>query len=138
MKAERLAAALAAASLAAFPCAAAVFLRSGGRAAAAPAAAEWPFADIPVPGAFSPSFAMETPDGNFSAAAGRVPETPEAAASRLRAALAAGGWTPAAPTGRFDGASFWTRGRFVALASATPSAEGGGSVWLVVRRRAMR
>lgn len=135
----RLAAAVVVAAAVAAPCAASVFWRSGGRAAqAAAGAAEWPFSDVPVPAALVPSFAIrETADG-FSAAAGRSRESARAVAAAMRAALAAGGWEAAAPTGDFDGASFWTRGKHVALASATAAADGDGCVWLLARRPALK
>jgi len=153
---QRAAGALAAlAAAAAVPCAASVFWnRAGGRApdAAPPAAprnaalpsragrapAPWPFADIPAPAQLSPSFAIGGNGTDFAMAAGRSGAPARTAAAALRAALAAGGWTAAEPTEDFDGASFWTRGTFVALASATPAADGDGCVWLVARRVAVR
>ena len=152
---RRAAGALAAlAAAAAVPCAASVFWnRAGGRAAnagvslrrtaalpsrAGRAPAPWPFADIPAPPQLSPSFAIGGNGTDFAMAAGRSGAPARTAAAALRAALAAGGWTAAEPTEDFDGASFWTRGTFVALASATPAADGDGCVWLVARRVAVR
>ena len=148
----RAAALAAAAAVAAAPCAASVFWSRGGGARAAAASpacgpallsgaarapAEWPFADIPAPPSLVPSFALGGAKADFALAAGRSGTSAKAAAAALRAALAAGGWTAAEPTEEFDGASFWTRGKFVALASATPAADGDGCVWLVARRVAV-
>lgn len=151
-RAGRAALCAATALFAAFPVAASVFLRGGSVPAAqhtqetgpskaakpsagGTAVAEWPFgSDIPAAFPLVPSFAAKEERGGFAVAAGSHAGGVRAAADALRAALVSGGWTPAAPTENSDGASFWTKGRAVALASATPAASGDGCVWLVARR----
>ncbi|MBQ7667036.1 MAG: hypothetical protein IJS46_03475 [Kiritimatiellae bacterium] len=116
---------------------AAVFMRRGTAPTAAvkSGAAEWPFSDIAPPGALTPSFAMTSNRGDFSMATGSAPGEAPHVAAILRAAMAAAGWTPAAPSEGFDGGSFWTRGTVVALVGAMPAADGDGSVWIVARLR---
>lgn len=114
---------------------ASVFLRRSAEQSVTARAAEWPFSDIAVPADFSPTFAITSADGGFSMASGRYRGPVETVAAVLRTALSGSGWMPCAPTENFDGAAFWTRGKFVAVSSATPAADGDGCVWIVVRQR---
>ncbi len=122
-------------ALGAMLAAGAVYLR-GGVARLAP---EWPMRDIPAPAGLEPGFAARrtAPDGAAESllCTGSTDETPEAAMSRLRAALEAGGWEPASPAAATLDASLWTRGAAVALAHASRGTD-GATRWLLLRREA--
>ena len=92
----------------------------------------WPISDIPPPDGLEPSFAATLAGSGTAAAVGSFGGAPIAAAAHLRAALAAGGWTPATPGAAAATSFFFRRGGAVAFGSAATRAD-GSTGWLILR-----